>query len=162
YRSLAQQTVDLCLRRLKKKQVNSVTATTPLPGAMGSSESFPEKIQRDPRLPANSIERLWRVYGSRSHDGVKTAREKPELLEIFDDETGAIAAEVVFSFKKEMARTLSDCLLRRTMVGLNSTCGLNAVEAAARIGKVKLGWTEDRAREEIQSYKHDASRFILS
>ena len=80
-------------------------------------------------------------------------RNDPALGEVFDPETGAIAAEVVFAFKYELARTLSDCLLRRTMVGLNSTCGLDAVAAAAGIAQKHLGWSASRADREIAAYR---------
>jgi glycerol-3-phosphate dehydrogenase len=80
------------------------------------------------------------------------------LDEVIDRETGAIAAEIVFAFKHELAQTLSDCLLRRTMVGLNSTCGLDALEAAARIAGKHPGWSEDRMAQEIARYRMEISR----
>ena len=55
------------------------------------------------------------------------------LGEIFDPETGGVAAEVVYAFRDEFARTLADCLLRRTMVGLNSSLAVGADEVAARM-----------------------------
>ena len=85
-------------------------------------------------------------------------RQEPSLAESFDSETGAIAAEVVFSFKQELAERLTDCLLRRTMVGLNSSCGLNAVEAAAYVACKHLGWPEVRAEEEIAAYREEIRR----
>jgi glycerol-3-phosphate dehydrogenase len=89
---------------------------------------------------------------------VKSASEGTALLEIFDEETGAIAAEVVFAFKRELAQTLSDCLLRRTMVGLNSNCGLDAVESAASVAQKHLGWSESRAHQETDAYRKEISR----
>jgi len=80
-------------------------------------------------------------------------KEDEQLCEVFDPETGAVSAEVVFSFKEEMATTLSDCLLRRTMVGLNSTCGLAAVKPAANIAQRFLGWSDQQARNEIERYR---------
>jgi glycerol-3-phosphate dehydrogenase len=79
--------------------------------------------------------------------------DDPSLGEVFDPETGAIAAEILFAFKFELAQTLSDCLLRRTMVGLNSTGGLNAVEAAASVAQRHLGWTASRVAREIAAYR---------
>jgi glycerol-3-phosphate dehydrogenase len=89
---------------------------------------------------------------------LQLASEGTALLEIFDEETGAIAAEVVFAFKHDLAQTLSDCLLRRTMVGLNSRCGLDAVEAAANIAQKHLGWSESRAHQETDAYRKEISR----
>jgi glycerol-3-phosphate dehydrogenase len=100
-----------------------------------------------------------RIYGKRSSVILDLIAEDSPLAEEFDTETGAIAAEVVFAFKDELAQTLSDCLLRRTMVGLNSAGGLNAVNAAARVAQKHLGWSESRMALEISSYRNYVSRF---
>ena len=90
---------------------------------------------------------------------LKLAAQDKSLAESFDEETGAIAAEVVFSFQQEMAETLADCLLRRTMVGLNSSVGIGADERAAAIATEYLGWSETRAEEEVAAYRQYVKRF---
>jgi glycerol-3-phosphate dehydrogenase len=111
-------------------------------------------------LPEASIARLQRIYGTRSALILNLLAEDSSLAEVFDSETGAIAAEVVFAFKHELAQTLSDCLLRRTMVGLNSTCGLDAVAVAARIAQKHLGWSDTRSAQETGDYRNEISRRI--
>jgi len=106
-----------------------------------------------PELPEATNRRLAQIYGTRSSAVAALVGDDPCLGEVFDPETGAIAAEVVFAFQHELAQTLSDCLLRRTMVGLNSTCGLNAVDAAASIAQRYLGWSASRADQEIDAYR---------
>jgi glycerol-3-phosphate dehydrogenase len=49
-------------------------------------------------------------------------------------------------------------LLHRTMVGLNSTGGLDAVEPAARIAQKHLGWSETRVDQETAAYRNEISR----
>ena len=100
-----------------------------------------------------------RVYGARASDVVKLTTEDESLFAIFDAETGAIAAEVVYAFKHELAQTLADCMLRRTMVGLNSTCGLKAVERAASVAQRYLGWTDSRVVREVEDYLRYVERF---
>jgi hypothetical protein len=39
------------------------------------------------------------------------------------------------------------------MVGLNSSCGTNAVEAAAMVGRKYLGWSEEKAESEVRAYR---------
>ena len=157
YRSLAEQTVDLCFERLGRNPVRCVTGTNPLPGARASS------ISADifAGLPRRTRDRLQKIYGSRSQNLLTLAREHPGLLESFDPESGAIGAEVVFAFQSELAKTLSDCLQRRSMVGWNSTCGLNCVEGAAKIAQTYLGWSVDRARLETDNYRRYVERFLL-
>ena len=69
---------------------------------------------------------------------------------------------MVYAFENELAQTLTDCLLRRTMVGLNSTSGLSSVEAAAIIAQNHLGWSKDRVTAEVSSYRKYVERFRLN
>ncbi|HEY6120038.1 MAG TPA: glycerol-3-phosphate dehydrogenase [Pyrinomonadaceae bacterium] len=161
YRILAEHTVDLCYRRLRCKAPRCTTATMKLPGAVSSDlESFRLSLKNKDPLSEQSVDRLLRIYGSRAADVLRFAQGSADLFEIFDSETSAIAAEVVFAFKAEMATTLSDCLLRRTMVGLNSTRGLEAINSAGRIAEKHLGWPPSRAREEVETYRRHAAQTI--
>src|SRR5882724_5692433 len=159
YRNLSEQTVDLIFKKFTKDTPTCMTASVPLPGASSQSPAvLGDQLKRAYRLSSRTSDRLPRVYGTRALEIVKSASEGTALLEIFDEETGAIAAEVVFAFKRELAQTLSDCLLRRTMVGLNSRCGLDAVEAAAGIARKYMGWSEERATQETTAYRQEISR----
>jgi glycerol-3-phosphate dehydrogenase len=148
YRSLAEETVDLIFKKLRRSMPTCTTDRAALPGAMVQ----PEMVEL-PELPEAISHRLARIYGTRSSKVAQLINDDPSLFEVFDPETGAIAAEIVFAFKHELAQTLSDCLLRRTMVGLNSTCGLDAVEAAATIAQKYLGWSASRVAQEIAAYR---------
>lgn len=64
-------------------------------------------------------------------------------------------ADVVYSFKHEMAKTLADSFLRRTMRGLNSDLGLGDLEAAVR----SMGWSDERARWEVENYRCEIKNF---
>ncbi len=158
YRSLAEQTVDLVLKKLRRKSLGPTTDRKPLPGVVGLDlDKFLEVTERC-GLPEITSQRLLRIYGTRTSLIMNLLDEDASLVEVFDPETGAIAAEVVMAFKHELAQTLADCLLRRTMVGLNSSCGLDAVEAAAQIAQKFLGWPDGRTAEEIEAYRTEVSR----
>jgi glycerol-3-phosphate dehydrogenase len=169
YRSLAEHAVDLCLRRLGSKAQSCTTAEIPLPGARGLRRQNAKRsgvlsssvsdIHQFCGVSIQTSERLTRVYGERAVDVLELADTDERLRAIFDDETGAIAAEIVFSFRHELAQTLTDCLLRRTMVGLNPSCGLNAVVAAAEIGGEHLDWSNERKRREVAEYRKYVQRF---
>jgi glycerol-3-phosphate dehydrogenase len=159
YRSLAEETVDLVLLELGRSSQECSTDREPLPGAATPDfEAFRADLQRRYGLSKAASDRLSRIYGTRSSTVMELISDDPSLGEVFDLETGAIAAEVVFAFKHELAQTLSDCLLRRTMVGLNSTCGLDAVEAAARVAQEYLGWSASRVGQETDAYRKEISR----
>jgi len=143
YRSLAEEAVDLIFRKMNRPVPACQTDRRLLPGAMTSTS-----------------DRLQRIYGSRAASISSLIAADPELAEEFDDETGAVAAEVVHAFKNEVAVTLGDCLLRRAMVGFNSRCGLNAVEAAADVGRRQLGWSDERVAREISEYRKEVARCL--
>lgn len=136
YRSLAEECVDLAFQKLGRKAPPCKTAHSPLPGAVD-----------DP--PENVCERWRRVYGSR-------AREVADFAKRLDDKN-PLAAEIIFSFEHELARNLTDCLLRRTMIGLNADLGLGEIQTAAEIGRRWLGWSEERAIREVESYREEIS-----
>ena len=160
YRSLAEQTVTLIFRKFRKRSPQCTTASLPLPGVGGRNlKTISDRIKRIYGLTTQTSERLPRIYGSRASDVLQVVGTHKQLLDIFDDETGAIGAEVVFAFRHELAQTLGDVLLRRTMVGLNSSLGIGADEAVATIAHRYLGWSEDRARVEIRGYRAYVRRF---
>jgi len=74
-------------------------------------------------------------------------------------ESGLIGAEVLYAFRREMAQTLSDVLLRRTMVGLGPRVGLDVDEAAAEVAVRHLGWDEERAEREVQDFREYVERY---
>lgn len=147
YRSLSEETVNLVFNTLGRAAPACLTAQTPIAGLASQIKSSP------------MVARLNRIYGAGANAIREMARADTALGEIFDAESGAIAAEVVYAFRNEFARTLTDCLLRRTMVGLNSSLGVGADEAAAVIAVKHLAWSEDKARDEVRSYRNFIERF---
>ncbi|MCA1557827.1 MAG: glycerol-3-phosphate dehydrogenase [Acidobacteria bacterium] len=153
YRNLSEQAVNLVLRKLGRKLTPSVTRSEPLPGAR-DFHAFAENFrQEQTTLPTRTVEHLLRVYGTRATLLLEMAAEHEELLLPLDDATGSIRAEVLFSFRREMARTLADCLLRRTMVGTGPYAGTSALEIAASVARKYLGWDEERTQKEIAAYR---------
>ncbi len=160
YRNLSEQTVDLIFKKLGRKQPVCRTADDVLPGASAEDmASFGEQLKAESNLPEAVVEHLLRLYGTRAKDVLELAASDAELLKPLNSQTGAIGAEVLFSFRQEMAQTLTDCLMRRTLVGMNAAAGLDAVEAAARLAQKYLGWDDDRAALEIADYRKYVQRF---
>ena len=139
YRSLAEECVDLVLRKLGEGFTRSETGEVPLPGA---PDLMDLSTTND---PSDSPERWLRIYGSRAKEVAALARQL--------NDKDPLSAEIVFSFEREFATTLADCFLRRTMIGLNADRGLGQLEAAAEVGKRFLGWTQERAKLEVDSYR---------
>lgn len=163
YRNLAEQVVNLLFSKLGRKAVPCLTAQTPLPGAVGEGlkdfKTFSDRFSKNSALPAAVNERLLGIYGTRAQLVLELAATDTSLAAPFDAETGAIGAEVLMAFQHEMARTLADCLLRRTMVGLNALAGIGADESVARLACKYLDWTEERAAREVAAYREYIERF---
>jgi len=166
YRSLAEEAVDLVFKELGRSIPKCSTDEVPLPGAVAPGNPsglsvFYSDLKQSSGFPQEISARLLRIYGTRAAEILKLAAGKLSLAEVFDVETQAIAAEVVYVFEQELTETLIDCLMRRTMVGLNSTCGLNAVERAGTIAQNHLGWSNERVSEEVSNYRKYVERFRL-
>jgi glycerol-3-phosphate dehydrogenase len=164
YRNLSRQTVDMVYEKLGLKPPESRTAKVPLPGgAVGDFDTFAAEFKVTSGLADELAERLLRLYGARAPDVLALAGDDPSLRMPLSAsatvETGLLGAEVLYAFQHEMAQTLSDVLLRRTMVGLGPTVGLDVDEAAARVAVKHLGWSEDRARSEVEAYRRYVERY---
>ncbi len=159
YRSLSDQAVDLVFKKLQLATPPCTTGAAPLPGAETPNfAAFCEHFKAESGLPGPATERLLRIYGTRAPRVMKLAAADPALAETLSTATAAIAAEVVYSFQHELAQTLGDCLLRRTMVGLSASIGIGADEAAAGIGLHYLGWSETRVGQEVAAYRKQVAR----
>jgi glycerol-3-phosphate dehydrogenase len=160
YRELAEQCVDLVLKKLGRTAVRSRTAETPLPGGRTDVAwgEFAGSFARTSCLPRRTVEHLLRVYGARAPEVLATAAT-PELRQVFDPFTGAIAAEVPWAYHEEGARTLTDVIARRTMTGLGPDAGIGADVAAAKIARNTLGWDAAKVEAEVDAYRRWVSRY---
>jgi glycerol-3-phosphate dehydrogenase len=151
YRSLAEEAIDRVCEDLGV-DAQSITADMPLPGA-GTPPSSESEV------PPSTMERLAHIYGSRTQSLLNIANESRDLLEPFDPDTGAIGAEVVFAAREEMAITLEDILMRRTIVGLGPRMAIGTDLNAAEIAQRHLGWDQARADREVDAYRAYLERF---
>jgi len=151
YRSLSEQAVNVVFEALSRTPPVCETHRKPLPGAATSDfNAIRSELEKSGKLSPKTIDHLVRVYGSRALEILRVAASDQKLFETFDEETGAIAAEIVFAFEHELAQTLGDCLLRRTMVGLNSDAGRSAAISAAMIAGHNLDWSDERISRELR------------
>ena len=163
YPTLSRQTVDQVYEKLGRKAPRSSADGVPLLGATDDFATFAAEFKTQSRLPGWLSERLLKLYGACAPEVLRLAGEDPSLQTSLSPnptvETGLIGAEILYAFRREMARTLSDALLRRTMVGLGPNVGLDVDEAAARVAAKHLGWSEERAEHEVQTFRSFIKRF---
>ena len=164
YRNLGRQTVDVAYKKLGRQAPKSRTDKVPLPGgATQDFDAFAADFKATSGLTDELSERLLKVYGVLAPEVLEMAGDDASLrLPLSPSpsvETGLIGAEVLYAFEREMAQTLSDVLLRRTMAGLGPRVGLDVDEAAAQVAVEHLGWSEERARNEVEEYRKYIGRY---
>jgi glycerol-3-phosphate dehydrogenase len=159
HRSLAEETVDEACNQLGLR-VDCRTAQLPLPGGAGIAlDAFAVNLAATSGLAAPTAHRLVSLYGARATEVVAILDQSPELREPFDPASGALGAEVVFAVREESALTLTDILMRRTMVGLGPAMAVGADRAAAGVAQRHLGWDAARAEREVADYRSFLERF---
>ncbi len=164
YRDLSRQTVNKVYEKLGKKAPRCRTAEASLPGgATNDFEGYATQFRLKSGLAEELAERFLKLYGTRAPEAVAEAGEDPSLLtplaEPFTMETGIIGAEVLYAFRREMAQTLGDVLLRRSMVGYGPRVGLDVDRMAAEVAVRHLGWDEERAEREVADYRRYVGRY---
>jgi glycerol-3-phosphate dehydrogenase len=154
YRELAEQTVDKALRKLGREARKCRTGELPLPGgALADLDGFRRDFLASSGLPEPVATRLVRLYGARAEDVLGLTHAEPALAEVFDSESHAIGAEVVHALRAELATTLQDVMLRRTMIALGRSAGLGADRAAAEVALRHAGWDDARAEAELEAFR---------
>lgn len=162
FRSLGQDATDLVVKKLGAGKRRSTTRKEKLPGgATVDYATFAASFKTSVDLGERAGDRLLSLYGVRAPQVIALAREEKGLEQVFDEKSGALAAELAYGFRVESARTLTDVIMRRTMLGLDPDLPIASVEAAATIMAKHEGWDRGRAAREVDAYVKYAARFRL-
>jgi len=164
YRNLSRQTVNKVYKKLGTRAPKSATDRVPLPGgAVRDFEAFSAEFEQRSGLTEVLARRLLKIYGARGYEVLTEAADDPTFKEPLTSpatvQTGLLGCEVLYAFRHEMAQTLADVLLRRSMVGMGPNVGLDVDEAAAEVAVRHLGWSAERAAREVEDYRRYVERF---
>ncbi|HOW97277.1 MAG TPA: glycerol-3-phosphate dehydrogenase/oxidase [Kiritimatiellia bacterium] len=147
-RHIAENLVDLAVRRLGAAAGRCRTRETPLAGGdTGDFESFLAESRRV--APAGTSEHLARNYGTRLRSVLALVSGDPSLARPLADSTEVLRAEVVHAVREEMAMRLDDVVLRRTGLGTLGHPGRPTLEECARLMAAELGWSPARQADEL-------------
>jgi glycerol-3-phosphate dehydrogenase len=162
HRALAEEVVTRATRALDR-EAPCRTAQTPLPGAAGVAlDAFRRGIAGQAGalgVGERSAYRLADLYGVGAGKILGIVGSKPELAVEVDDWSGAIAAEAVYAVREELAETLADVLLRRTMIAYGPHAGIGPDERVLAAAGKELGWTKPRQRRELTSFREWITRY---
>ena len=147
YRSLAEQAVDAAGKLLQRSLPKCRTADTPLPGGWGLQETT-SSLQAIAGPGDACKARLLAIYGRRAQSLAAFA-ESTCGFDTIDASATVLAAEVPFAIREEFARTLTDIVFRRLMIGLDADQGRPMYERIAELAAEESGWPAERRREEL-------------
>lgn len=162
FRNLSEQAVNAAGKKMGRSLPPSRTAALPLPGGVQRFGAFASALQRDRPtwLSERSATYLLRVYGIRARAVLALAHETPALRPVVSEHTGAIAAAFAFAFSEEAALTLTDAIMRRTMIGYAADAGFEALDRVAGVCRSVLGWSDERTQTELDAHLAYMMRFI--
>jgi glycerol-3-phosphate dehydrogenase len=131
YRSMAAEVVDLVQNFLYRRVTAAPTDTATLPGT------------------------------SREKDLARMAEENASLAQPLVGGLPYTGAHLVYGVKYELAKTLSDLLIRRTHLAFETRDhGKSVAQRAADIVAPLLGWDETTKRSRISDYNADVDRIF--
>lgn len=159
YRVMAADVVDAAVKELAELGMHGIpessTADIPLVGAEGYAEMWTGRaaIADESGVDVASVEHLLRRHGDRTPDVLDLIADDPSLgLPLHPDEA-YLRAEVVVAATHEGARGLSDVLVRRLRVALETRdSAVTVARDAAELMAPVLGWDHDRVMTEIEAF----------
>ena len=148
HRQIAEEVVNRVTRSLGRAVGKCPTLDAPLIGALPSDDSA-VSAALSPEMYAALVAR----YGTRASMVTDIVCRHPELAAELAPGAPAIAGEVVHAVRNEMARRVSDFLVRRTsMVWRAPHAAANAAPAVARLMASELGWDREREQSELEAF----------
>lgn len=157
FRALGQDATDAVMRALGRSR-KSISRSERLPGARAADLAAFRTAFLAGDLPTPVADRLLRIHGVGATNVAELVRHDPSLGRVLDERLGLVAAEVVHALRRERARTLTDVLMRRTMVGLEPDLDPRTVEAVAEVMAGHEGWDGARLERELTDYRRVAAR----
>jgi glycerol-3-phosphate dehydrogenase len=165
YRLMAEQGVDLAVKRLRERfqiHANNVsTAEAAIGGPLGlkESEDLAARISQTENLSLETSRHLVRDYGADYLRLIELMRENERLREKLVEGLPQVLAEVVYSARYEMAMTLADTMTRRMRLAI--LAGRDSVTAAAAVAQTmasELGWSGEETERQIAQFIDEFNR----
>ena len=155
-RHLAEQVVDMALKKLQRSAKTETHCTPLFGGEIGRYKTFVERaVMRHTSISSDIVENLCRNYGSQYEAVLHTAQERPEngdaLLKRILPDRPEIGAQVIHAVRHEMATHLSDVIFRRTGLGTLGDPGVEAINTIAGLMGRELNWDETTMAQEIST-----------
>jgi glycerol-3-phosphate dehydrogenase len=111
----------------------------------------------------NLTEGHLRNYGTDSGEILKLIEQRPDLGKLLSHDMPYTRAEVVWSVRNEMARTVEDVLARRLRIlFLDAKIAMNVAEEVSKLMADELGWDEDHRQKSLKRFMKLAKGYLLT
>ena len=141
FRAFGEQAADEALRRLGHARTRS-TAALPIGGGAGfpaDRAAWLRDVAQETGVAEPRIAALFDRYGTRARDAARAIAAGPDApLPALPDHS---TAEIAWIAREELVTTLSDVILRRTLIALRGQASEEAVRDVAGVLADTLGWT---------------------
>lgn len=155
YRVMAADAVDAISQDITGRLASSITDQVPLIGADGyhALVNQADQLAAEHGLHPYRVRHLLDRFGSRIHDVLALADDRPELLKPIPEAPDYLQVEVVYGCAHEGALHLEDVLTRRTRISIEYPHrGVDCAEPVARLMADVLGWDEAQIAREVEVY----------
>ena len=151
-RNLAENCLKIVATKMGRSLGKSITDKHYLAGCgIKDLNVFLSEVQKENNdFSRTTLDYLSRNYGTEYADILNLAREDKTLAEKLNAD-GEILAEVTFAVRHEMARTLSDIIMRRSGIGTLGNPGEDVLLKVAAIAAKELNWTVEKVEQEIKA-----------
>jgi glycerol-3-phosphate dehydrogenase len=151
YRGIAEEAVNLVVKKLGRNEA-CTTAHTLLPGAPAAVPAELEKSSIASGLPITTVTHLASIYGSKMGKVLKYINEDKRLGSPISGGGPDILAQIKHAVQEEEALSISDFMLRRSLIGLRPDQGLDAVNAVAREMAGLLSWNSTQVQKQSADF----------
>jgi glycerol-3-phosphate dehydrogenase len=158
YRGIAEDITDVVCKRLGSS-AECMTAREKLPGAnpaeLEKVRVKADSLAKDYGISVETLDRLVSIYGSRYVEVLDCIQKDKQLKERICRVQPDIMAEVVHAIEKESALTLTDFMIRRSLIAFRECEGLDCCANAARKMGTILHWSSREVSTQINAYKNE-------
>jgi glycerol-3-phosphate dehydrogenase len=158
YRGIAEDITDVLCRKLGSS-AECTTATEKLPGAnpteLGKIHAQRDSLAKENGISVETLDRLVSLFGSRYTEVLDYLRKDRRLGEQICKTQPDIMAEVVHAIEKECAATLTDFMIRRSLIAFRQCEGLDCCGNVAKKMGAILHWNSREVTEQVNAYKKE-------
>jgi glycerol-3-phosphate dehydrogenase len=158
YRGIAEDITDILCRKLGSS-AECRTATERLPGAnpteLAKIQAQRDSLAKENGISVETLDRLVSLYGSRYTEVLDYLRKDRRLGEQICKTQPDIMAEVVHAIEKESAATLTDFMIRRSLIAFRQCEGLDCCGNVAKKMGAILHWNSREVTEQVNAYKKE-------